>query len=104
MGQVMTNRHPPGQPRDLAIRYGVALVSISLATALRRMLAPALGNEFPYATLFFAVLFTAWYGGLGPAILAAGLGALASVLFLIPAPGRLAVVGGDQQVGFIVYL
>ena len=46
--------------------YGFAPISIWLATWVRLLLDPALGNQFPFITMFFAILLTAWYGGLGP--------------------------------------
>ena len=60
-------------------RYGCAIVSIVLATWLRLLLDPALGEQFPFATLFFAVLLTAWYGGLLPALAAVVRGGLCSI-------------------------
>ena len=48
-------RNPTGSP---LMRYGCAAVNIALATWVRILLDPALGDQFPYATLFFAVLFT----------------------------------------------
>jgi PAS domain S-box-containing protein len=91
-------------PDSLLLRYGSAVVSIALATWVRILLDPALGEQFPYATLFFAVLFTAWYGGFGPALAAVVLGALSSAYFLIPPRGSFAVQGWDQRVGMVLYL
>ncbi|OAI55090.1 hypothetical protein AYO44_02825 [Planctomycetaceae bacterium SCGC AG-212-F19] len=100
----MTNRRPPWPGEDWPRRYGVAILSVLFATVLRRLLDPVLGIEFPYATIFFAVLFTAWYGGFGPALLAVWLGAFASLWFLIPPRGSLAVHASEHQVGFVLYL
>src|SRR5438093_7910127 len=86
------------------LRYGSAVVSIGVATGVRILLDPVLGNQFPYATLFFAVLLTAWYGGFGPALAAVVLGAVSSAYFLIHPRGSFAVQGWDQQVGMVLYL
>ena len=50
------------------VAYGVAVGSVAAAIALRLVLDPMLGTRFPYATLFLAVLVSAWFGGLGPAV------------------------------------
>src|SRR6185312_11112227 len=66
------------------IRYGVAVASIAVAVGL--MLIPEIGRGFA-SVVFFAVLISAWYGGLGPGLLATALTALlALVLLVLPAP------------------
>jgi two-component system cell cycle sensor histidine kinase/response regulator CckA len=88
-------------PKAMAIpflRYGTAFVGIALATWLRVLLDPMLGDDFPFATLFFAVLFTAWYGGFGPAVMATALGALACAYFLIPPGGEFFPRETPQQI------
>src|SRR5205807_6935580 len=89
---------------SLLLRYGSAVVSIGVATGVRILLDPVLGDQFPYATLFFAVLLTAWYGGFGPALAAVVLGAVSSAYFLLPPRRSFAVQGSDQQVGMVLYL
>jgi PAS domain S-box-containing protein len=89
---------------SLLMRYGCAALCTALATWLRLLLDPVLGDQFPYATFFFAVLLTAWYGGFGPALAAVVLGALSSTYFLIPPRGNFAVERWDQQVGMVLYL
>lgn len=91
-------------PRNVILRYGCAIVSIALAVSVRLYLDPVLGNTLPYATLFVAVMLTAWYGGLLPAILAVGLGALAANFFLLPTRSSLVFASLDQQVGLLLYL
>ena len=67
------------------------------------MLDPALGNQFPFATIFFAILLTAWYGGFRPALAAVILGALSANYFVMPPRGSFAVEGSDQKVGLVLY-
>jgi K+-sensing histidine kinase KdpD len=64
----------PGRSRPFTLRYGIAVVTVALATWVRLLLDPLVGNRIPYATLLFAVLVTAWYGGVWPALLAVFLG------------------------------
>ncbi len=90
--------------RYLVLRYGFAVASIALAIWVRLLLDPALGNTLPYATLFVAVMLTAWYGGLRPALLAVVLGAFAANYILLPPRGSLSLVGVTHQVGALLYL
>lgn len=79
----LTRAVPP--PRTAAIRYGGAVASILLMTLLRWLLDPILSSKVPFITLFLAVMFSAWYGGLGPTLVAIVLGAaLADYFFVVP--------------------
>ncbi|HUR53847.1 MAG TPA: PAS domain S-box protein [Gemmataceae bacterium] len=91
----------PSLPRPA--RYVVAVGFVALAVAVRALLGPVLGDQFPFATVFFAVLAAAWVGGRGPAFLALALGAGLSAWFLLP-PRTFTAAGGDQQVGLALYL
>jgi len=72
----------PELSRPLTPRYGCAVVAF--AVLVRLLLEPLLGNQFPFPTLLFAVLLTAWYRGSRPALAAVILGAVAVDYFLIP--------------------
>jgi PAS domain S-box-containing protein len=89
--------------RSLIAGYGCAFVSIGVAIGVKRLLDPILGVQFPFATIFLAVLVTAWYGGLWPAFAANGLGALGSSLFLMSPHGSFPPAGLDQQTGLAIY-
>ena len=72
--------------RGLLLRYVSAVLAVVLALIFRLALNPVLGFErFPYATLFGAMVFCAWYCGIGPSIVALAL-SLGSVLFLFSKP------------------
>lgn len=51
-----------------SVRYLMAIFAAGGALALGKLLEPLLGNQHPYHTLWLAVVFSAWYCGLGPAI------------------------------------
>lgn len=70
--------------RRIAARYGIAALAVLVGTAVRLALTPLLGPNFPFATLFLAVLVAAWHGGKGPAIAATFLGAILSAFLLLP--------------------
>jgi signal transduction histidine kinase len=60
--------------RERATKYALAAVSAVAALLLREMLGPAFGAHYPYHTVWLAVVFSAWYCGLGPSIVAVVIG------------------------------
>jgi PAS domain S-box-containing protein len=55
-------------------RYGLAVLAAGAALFFRELLNPLLGNGNAYHTLWLAVVFCAWYCGLGPSIVTLVLG------------------------------
>jgi signal transduction histidine kinase len=49
-------------------RYGLAILAAIAALLLRHLLTPFLGENNPYHTVWAAVVFSAWYCGLGPSV------------------------------------
>ena len=60
---------------NVAWGYAAAVLACIAAWGLRVALDPLLGLQVTYAPLLLSVAFAAWYGGLGPAVLATLLGA-----------------------------
>lgn len=85
-------------------RYGIAIVCIAVAVGVRRLLDPVLGNQTPYAILYLAILLTASYGGVGPALLSIVLGALSTNYFLVQPRGSFSMAHMEDQVAQVVYL
>lgn len=75
-------------PRPAAARYGYAVLAAFAATSARLVLASVFGYQHQYAMFYTAVLWSAWYGGLWPALITAGLGAISAAYFLVQ-PGHL---------------
>ncbi len=50
------------------VRYCVAAAAVVIGLALRLILVRLLGTSVPYITFFPAVMFSAWFGGVGPGI------------------------------------
>jgi two-component system NtrC family sensor kinase len=73
----------PNEQRSPLWGYGIAVVAAMLALVLTLFILPMIQpSVFP---LFFAaVMLSAWYGGLGPGLLATALAVVASDFFLIP--------------------
>ncbi len=80
-----------------ALRYGAASAMTALALLLALALEPVMDGMIegsPFSVVLAAVAFSAWYGGLGPGLLATLLGALVGTVFY--APG-LSFPGGGSQ-------
>jgi PAS domain S-box-containing protein len=86
------------------LRYGCAIVSIALATGARLALNPVIGDRSPFPTLLFAVLLTAWYGGVQPALAAVILGVFSADYFLVQSHGSFGFRGAAQYFDLVLYL
>jgi signal transduction histidine kinase/ActR/RegA family two-component response regulator len=64
-------------------RYALAVVAIAAAALFRGALDPILGDTSPFLPFTPVVMLVAWYGGLGPGLLATLLGALIGAYFWI---------------------
>jgi signal transduction histidine kinase len=92
--------------RDL-VRYGLAIVGAIAALLLRRLLTPLLGDQNPYHTVWLAIVFSAWYCGLGPSIVTALVSVAGIWYWFLPPSGSFAL--GDPKTavsgiaGFLVF-
>lgn len=67
-----------------ALRYSLAILAAAAALFLRGLLTPLLGNGNLYHTVWLAVVFSAWYCGLGPSMVTTALGALGVWYWFLP--------------------
>lgn len=74
---------PRGWP-SVWLRYGLAVGSSGLALASALLLEPLIGQTV-FPLFLAAVMLSAWYGGLGPGLLAIGVSAASSLYALLPA-------------------
>jgi len=65
-------------------RYAVAVGAVAIAFAFRYGIYGTLDNRLPFAFFTSATLIAAWYGGLGPGLLAALAGLLLGDYFFLP--------------------
>jgi two-component system, sensor histidine kinase len=86
------------KPRRVLLRYAVALGATAVACGLRFALAPVLGSRLAFVTFIAACLAAAWYGGIGPGVLATALGGVLAVLLFQhptrPNPDLVFTLGG----------
>jgi PAS domain S-box-containing protein len=101
---VNTMDNPIGKYRPVLVRYGIAVLATLIATLARKALDPVLENSAPFSAYYAAVMFTAWYAGLGPSLFALVAGTiLADWLFIEPHLSLLAF-NLEHQVGLGLYL
>src|SRR5262245_43897951 len=67
--------------RRTAVRYGMALAVIALVLCFKLQFTPL--YQTPYPLFLGAVLFSAWFGGIGPGLLATALAAVAIDYFFL---------------------
>ena len=83
-------------------KYAVAIAVVAVAFALRYALNDTLGNRIPFAFFTLATLFAAWYGGLGPGMLAAASGLVLADFFFLP-PHSTEGLGETERTGIGIY-
>lgn len=94
---------PYGRPRARLERYGVAVALVLLAFALRWAIFGHLDSRLPFAFFLVAVMVAAWYGGLGPGMLAAVGGLLVGDYFFLPQHGAYAALGDAERTVITLY-
>lgn len=79
-------RTPPYDFVGRVVRvYGAAVGVVLLAAFLKTLLQPVTPGQSPFLLFFGAVMFSAWYGGPGPGVLATLLAALSvDYFFMLP--------------------
>jgi PAS domain S-box-containing protein len=92
----------PASPSS-ARRYCVAVCFVVLALLLRWLLWPMLGPEIPFLFLWPAVIAAAWYGGLGPGLVATIAAALAED-FILLGPGSIGTATLREFVGLVLFM
>lgn len=94
---------PPMTARKRYNGYLVAMLLIGLAFALRYWLYGGLSNRLPFAFFLPATMISAWYGGLGPGMLAATAGLLLGDYFFLPPHQSLGPLGEVEKTSVGVF-
>ena len=74
---------------DIALRYGLAVLAAGAALAIKLLLDPLTVQDTPFLLVFGAIIVSAWYGGLGPGLMASAVSALATDYFFLYPRGTL---------------
>jgi signal transduction histidine kinase len=103
----MSTDHTSEVVSDAVRRYGLAILAAIVALWLRQLLSPLLGEGNPYHTLWPAVVFSAWYCGLGPSILTASIGLAGIWYWFLPPYNSLHLQDPKAQIsgmiGFVIF-
>lgn len=95
---------PPSYRRQL-VAYLVAVGLVALATLVRFLLDPWLGDTLPYITYFPAIVAAAWFGRLGPGLCAVGLCCISADWFFIPPRySFMSFENAQEWLGLIIFL
>src|SRR5215210_496680 len=86
----------PGEIRSPLPGYGIAALVVGLVLLLKMLLDPLTGEESPFFLFFGAVMLGAWFGGMGPGLLATALAALAADYFFLPPAHSLLIYDSGQ--------
>src|ERR671921_2449005 len=65
------------------LRYGVAVLAVGMAFLVKLLLDPLIVQETPFLLIFGAIMISAWYGGLGPGLLATVAAGLSTDYFFL---------------------
>jgi PAS domain-containing protein len=86
------------------VAFGLSLLSLVAAVLARWLLDPLLGDDLPLITLYGAIAYSGWVGGLGPAIVVTSLGFLACDYLFIAPPGKLLQLDARNVAILLAYL
>lgn len=95
---------PPNRQLSGLVRHALAVLVTALGVLLCQVLTPLLGENLPFVIFLLATLVTAWFGGLGPSIVALILGGAASIFFFIAPRGSFSLASVTDFFGLLVYL
>jgi PAS domain S-box-containing protein len=90
--------------RSQLFHYGVAITVCLLALLLRLLLAPLLQENAPLLVFIIPVMISAWYGGIGPGLLATALSATIGTYFFIEPALGFSVAGLAEPTRITIFL
>jgi PAS domain S-box-containing protein len=93
---------PASVRRTSLSRYTVAVAAVALATLARLLLQPWITHD-PDALYLGAVAVAAWYGGVGPGILAIGFSTVAQLVQIGPSMGAVALDPTVEGTGLAIW-
>ena len=85
-------------------RYATALAAILVTLLVRRALSPFVGDYVPIITLFPAVIFAAWFCGIGPSILSVVVALLGARFLFVQPVHSFSVPDIPQSVAILTFL
>ena len=83
--------------------YGIAAAGVCVAFMLRWAIYGSLDTRLPFSFFLPATMVAAWYGGLGPGLLAAGMGLLLGDYFFLPPHVAWGPLGEAERTAITIY-
>lgn len=80
---------------DVPVRYVVAALVVVAAVVVKLVLDPLTAQDTPFLLILGAIVVSAWYGGLGPGLLATGLSAVAIDYYFLSPRGSFSGFGPE---------
>jgi signal transduction histidine kinase len=88
--------------KGIVRRYGLAILAAIVALWLRSLLTPFLQQSNPYHTMWAAVVFSAWYCGLGPSIITTLVGAAGVWYWFLPPVHSFVLQNPSPQIAGVI--
>lgn len=86
------------------LRYGLPVIAVLIASLVSSRMTPYTGNGVGYVLLFPAVVFSAWYCGVGPSLLAMVLAVIAAAFGFIPRVHAFAYPDTAESIATLAFL
>lgn len=83
--------------------YGIAAAGVGVAFVMRWAIYGSLDTRLPFSFFLPAAMVAAWYGGLGPGLLAAGMGLLLGDYFFLPPHVAWGPLGEAERTAITIY-
>ena len=93
-----------GSWRSRWTQYGVAVLAVAVTAAVRGLLDPFLDGRAPTLPFTFAIMVAAWYGGLGPGLLATFVSAAVSAYLWLPPTSSFWIENRGDQISQALFL
>jgi len=94
----------PPTSNNTLLRYTLALSAIAIALLIRGALNPLLGDSIPYVILLPAIVFSAWYCGVGPSVVSVVLALVAAKYWFIPPLHSFSLPRTAHWIGMVAFL
>jgi PAS domain S-box-containing protein len=93
-----------GSKIGIAIQYSLGVLAGFAALLLREVLSPFFAQRNPYHTAWLAVMFSAWYCGVGPAIVTTVISAVGIWYWFLPPYSSFHVSDSAEVAGLVGFL
>src|SRR5580658_10952542 len=87
-----------------SVRYTLAILAALGALLLRNVFTPLLGASNPYHTVWLAVIFMAWYCGIGPSVVGTIIAVLGVWYWFLPPANSFAIRDRTEVFGMLGFL